>query len=288
MAVRISIVTPSYNQAAFLERTLRSVLSQREDIHQYIVLDGGSTDGSADIIHRFAPLGIDHWESREDAGQGDAIKRGFAMCTGDVLHWLNSDDVLLPGALRHVRGAFERNAALDVLTGWSVGVDDEDRIIEVRRRPHDSPRWARFGYLRVVQPSCFFTRRVYQAAGGIDPSLHCVLDTELWYRLMRASEEWGGVDAYIAAYRLHAATKGATMQQQYRSERLLLRQRHPEFIGRRLRHSIGRLAFYGSQILSGRMALQRRDEMSFHGRTLAEVFGSWADMKEPAAVSGPA
>jgi glycosyltransferase involved in cell wall biosynthesis len=288
MTVRISIVTPSYNQAAFLERTLQSVLSQRDHIHQYVVLDGGSADGSVDIIRRCAPAGIDHWESRPDAGQGDAIKRGFAMCDGDVLHWLNSDDALLPGALQQVRDAFEREPSMDVLTGWSIGIDHEDTIVEIRRRPHDSPRWARLGYLRVVQPSCFFTRRVYESTGGIDDSLHCVLDTELWYRLMRASERWGGIDAYLAAYRLHAATKGATMHQQYRRERATLKQRYPEFTGRRVRHAIGRFAFYGSQFLSGRMAAQRRDERAFRGRALAEVFGPCEPVRPAERITAPA
>ena len=288
MSVRISIVTPSYNQAAYLERTLRSVLSQREFIHQYIVLDGGSTDGSAEIIRRFAPAGIDHWESRRDDGQGDAIRRGFAMCDGDVLHWLNSDDVLLPGSLKEVREKFERDPQLDVVTGWSVGVDDADRIVEVRRRPADSPRWSRFGYLRIVQPSCFFTRRAYEQCGGIDAGLHCVLDTELWYRLMRTTPRWDGVNAYIAAYRLHAATKGATMRDQYERERAMIRAKYPEFIGRKFHHALGRLAFYGSQLLSGRMTAQRRDGNNFRGRTLDEVFGPPAPVRMPSSVSAPA
>jgi hypothetical protein len=183
---------------------------------------------------------------------------------------------------------FESEPALDVVTGWSLGIDDADRIVNVRRWPHDSPRWARLGYLRVVQPTCFFTRRVYEKSGGIDPSLHCVLDTELWYRLMRASDRWAGVDAYIAAYRLHAATKGATMREQYNHERQLLKQEYPEFIGRRVRHSVGRLAFYGSQIFSGRATSQRRDEREFRGRRLDDVFGPWSAVKEPAWTTAPA
>ncbi len=99
MSCKITIVTPSYNQAQFLEETLRSVLSQREQIHEYFVLDGGSTDGSAEIIRRYAEKGgIDYWHSRKDAGQADAIHQGFCRATGDWVAWLNSDDVYLPGA----------------------------------------------------------------------------------------------------------------------------------------------------------------------------------------------
>ena len=98
MSVKISIVTPSYNQAAYLDQTLRSVLSQRSLAHEFFVFDGGSTDGSVQIIENYADK-IDYWESQPDQGQSDAIHCGFQRATGDVLYWLNSDDVLLPNAL---------------------------------------------------------------------------------------------------------------------------------------------------------------------------------------------
>src|SRR5436305_2105639 len=108
MATTISVVTPSYNQVRYVEQTLRSVISQREDVHEYFVLDGGSTDGSADVIRRYAGR-IDYWVSEKDKGQSDAIHKGFSRATGDVLCWLNSDDLFLPGALRKVREAFDRH-----------------------------------------------------------------------------------------------------------------------------------------------------------------------------------
>src|SRR5687768_13987517 len=101
MSVSISVVTPSYNQAKYLEETLRSVISQRDQLHEYFVFDGGSTDGSAELIRKYTH-GIDYWQSEKDKGQSDAIHKGFGRATGDVLGWLNSDDVLLPGALAKV------------------------------------------------------------------------------------------------------------------------------------------------------------------------------------------
>ena len=100
--------------------------------------------------------------------------------------------------------------------------------MEVRRRVHDSPVWARWGYLRIAQPACVFSRRAYEACGGVDPTLHCVLDTDLWYRLMRVGRRWGGISAYLAAYRLHPLTKGATLIDQYRRERTDMGRKYPD------------------------------------------------------------
>src|SRR3954464_10650369 len=97
----LSIIPPSYNQAQFLDQTLRSVISQREQVHEYFVYDGGSTDGSRELIEKYSPQ-IDHWVSEKDAGQPDVLARGFARATGDYLAWVNSDDVYMPGALKRV------------------------------------------------------------------------------------------------------------------------------------------------------------------------------------------
>src|SRR4051812_44065291 len=104
---RVTVVTPSFNQGRFLEATLRSVLNQQYPDLEYIVLDGGSTDGSVDILRRYAAQ-LAYWHTRKDAGQADAIATGFEMATGEVLCWVNSDDILLPGALHRV-GAFFRD-----------------------------------------------------------------------------------------------------------------------------------------------------------------------------------
>lgn len=274
MSVKISIVTPSYNQAAYLEQTLRSVISQRSLAHEFFVLDGGSTDGSVQIIENYADK-IDYWVSQPDQGQSDAIHRGFQRATGDVLYWLNSDDVLLPNALQRVHETFDAHPELDVVTGYGVAIDSDDRIIKMHRRPHDSPWWAHLGYVRVRQPCCFFRRELYESVGGLDLNLHCVLDTELWYRMFRKRSLWGGVDAYLAAYRLHHQAKGSTLQEKYLQERNLIKQRYPELAARKLHHTIGRLAYYASQLTSGRTLASMRDMRRYCGRKLSDVFGDW-------------
>lgn len=275
MSIRISIVTPSYNQAAYLEETLRSVLSQRDLVHEFFVYDGGSTDGSVEIIEKYADA-IDHWVSEPDEGQSDAIHRGFTRATGEVLYWLNSDDVLLAGALRRVHEAFDARPGLDVVTGYGVGIDGGGRIVIMRRRPHDSPWWAHLGYARVHQPCCFFRRSFYESVGGLDKDLVCTLDTDLWYRMFRKSARWGGVAAYLAAYRIHPEAKGSTLLERYRQERQLMKQRYPELTKSNVKHTVGRFAYYVSQFSSGRTWASMRDRWQHRGRKLTDVFGDWS------------
>jgi len=270
MSVRISVITPSFNQGEFLEETLRSVLDQRGEIHEFFVVDGGSTDGSVEIIEKYAGE-VDWWVSEADSGQCEAIHKGFKRATGDVLYWINSDDVLLPGAIRRVREVFERQREVGVVSGWGVPIDGEGRIIGLKRRPHDSPGWARWGYCRVVQPCTFFKRKLYERVGGLDHDLHCVLDTELWYKFFRDGAAWAGVDGYLAAYRLHGEAKGSTMGEEYKKERDLMKERYPELVGRKGRHTLGRVAYYVDQIMSGRPLATRRDRRLFVGKFLQDV-----------------
>ncbi len=270
MSIKISVITPSYNQAAYLERTLRSILDQRDLIHEFFVLDGGSDDGSVEIIKKYAGS-IDHWVSEPDKGQGDAIHRGFCMATGDVLYWLNSDDVLLPKAMESVHATFSAHPQLEVVTGYGVAIDSEDRIVQMRRQVHDSLTWAQLGFLRIHQPCCFFRRETYEGSGGLDLDLHCVLDTDLWYKFFTQKARFGGIDAYVAAYRIHPEAKGSTLHERYRKERLLMRQRYPHLCNRPLPHALGRIAYYGSQLTSGRTAASVRD-MRHRGKKLQEVF----------------
>lgn len=272
--MRLSIVTPSYNQGLYIEETLRSVISQREYIHEYFVLDGGSDDESVEIIERYAPW-IDHWTSQKDQGQADAIKRGFEMATGDILYWLNSDDLLLPGALKRAQEVFTRLPLTDVLTGYAAAVDENTCILDMNRRPHDSPNWNRFGYLRVHQPTCFIRAETYREAGGLDPQYQCVLDTELWYRLMAATANWAHADAFMAAYRIHPEMKGQRLTELYKKEREMLRHRYPNARVNPVYYNFGRIGFYASQIWSGRMQQNSKNRTHERGKPLTSVFGNW-------------
>ena len=274
MSCTITVVTPSFNQAQFLEETLRSVLSQREQAHEYFVIDGGSTDGSAEIIHQYADRGgIDFWVSEKDSGQAEAIQKGFSRATGDVLAWLNSDDVYLPGALAQVRAAFDAHPEWDALTAYHVRMDAESRILSAHRIPGENPRLARWGMHHVNQQTCFFRRSLYERVGPIDRSLHCVLDTELWSRMFDAGATWGHIPRYLAGFRQHAAAKGSSWSEAYPREEQWMRDHYPQYNADTMKHRLGILAYRATQVLSGRHLRAASETGRWRGKTLDEVFG---------------
>jgi glycosyltransferase involved in cell wall biosynthesis len=276
VSTRITVVTPSYNQAQFLDETLRSVLCQRDMIHEYFVFDGGSTDGSVEIIKKYERC-IDAWVSEKDNGQSDAIHKGFKRATGDVLCWLNSDDVFLPGALRRVRDAFDRHPEWDVLTGYHVRIDEHTRIKSLHRSPRESRFKASLGIVRVAQQACFFRRSLYENVGGLRPDLHCVLDTELWVRMFDAGARWGHIPQYLAGYRWHslAKTVGTKWATRLQDEHRWLCETHPRFSDLRMRTKLAVPLYRLSQILSGRYPRALIETRRWRGKKLTEVFGDW-------------
>jgi len=278
---KITVVTPSYNQGKYLEETLRSVLSQRQFIHEYFVLDGGSTDGSAEIIRRYAERGgIDYWQSQKDKGQSDAIHQGFMRATGDYIAWLNSDDVLLPGALRRVREALENNPEWDALTGYHVRIDAESRIISMYRIPRESSTLAWWGVSHISQQTCFFKKSLYERVGGLNLSLHCCMDTELWFRMFKADAKFGHIPEYLAAFRVHDEGKGSSWLKEYREESRWVHQNYPQYT-ESARQYIGLNYYRLSQILSGRHRKAQRETRQNRGRKIADVFGDWQLPEHP-------
>jgi len=272
MTPTITVVTPSYNQARFLKETLESIRAQHPDVHEHFVFDGGSTDASAEII-RAHEAHLACWESAKDNGQADAIAKGFARATGDILCWLNSDDVFLPGALARVRAAFACHPDWDVLTAWHVQMDAGSRVLAAWRMPAESEALARAGVMHVCQQTCFFRRALYERVGGLDTALHCVMDRDLWLRFFRAGAVWGHIPAYLAGFRQHAETKNATWTAKYEEERQLARRRYPEFPqGRGVRSIPGRAWHAASMAASGRLLAQWYDTRRLRGRLLSEVF----------------
>jgi len=204
---RLSIITPSYNQAAFVERTIRSVLDQRYENLEYIVVDGGSTDGSVEIIERFADR-LAWWVSEPDAGQTDALNKGLARATGDVVAYINSDDYYLPGAFDAAIEAFEGTQALWVV-GASRFVDAQGRLTEVWRpeAPPGRRHWWILGPWGVPQPSTFWRREVFERFGGFREDMHYVFDTEYGIRLALAGELPGLIDRELAVRVVHPEAK---------------------------------------------------------------------------------
>ncbi len=180
---RITIVTPSFNQAPYLEQTIKSVLDQDYPNLEYFVFDAGSQDGSADLIRRYADR-LAHHEIAPDRGQSDAIEKGWRRATGDILCWLNSDDYFLPGALQVAGQAFRADPQLVMLCGAIAIVDEQGRPLRHKRPPAmTAERLLPWGGVP-GQAAVFLHRRVFDEIGGPRVDLHYVLDWELWLRVL--------------------------------------------------------------------------------------------------------
>lgn len=267
----LSVVTPSYNQARYLRETLASVLSQRDEVHEYFVLDGGSTDGSAQIIEELTPCGIDWWVSEPDGGQSRAIHRGFTRATGDILFWINSDDVVLPGAFRAVREAFANNPDFQVITGHSVWIDGEGSILKAYRSRCEDIRWVNRRIYSVCQQTCFFRSDLYEKVGGLNVDLHCVMDTDLWFRFHQARARWGLVPSFLGAFRKHEATKGSTWVREYSAEGEYLKHTYPGWFDPGQTPLEGMALHWLDGTLSGRFLRNYVTTRQLRGRPLTEL-----------------
>jgi len=204
----VSVVTPSFNQAEFLPRTIESVLGQDYPHVEYLILDGGSTDGSAHIIREHRDR-LAYWASEPDGGQADAINSGWQRSRGDILAWLNSDDTYEPGAISAVVQAFERNAALDLVAGDCQVIDRQDRYVQ------DLPAselegWSILSGNSLPQPGLFFRRSAVKSAGWLDTSLRYVFDWGLLLRLWLNGCSSYHLSRYVANFRVWGASKTAS------------------------------------------------------------------------------
>lgn len=203
---RIALVTPSFQQADFIERTLDSVLEQRYPALEYVVQDGGSTDGTAEILRKY-DASLHRWVSERDGGQTQAINRGFRGTSGEIMAWLNSDDLLLPGALHFVADYFRRHPAVDAVYGHRVLIDEEDR--EIGRwvvPPHDGKvlTWADY----VPQETLFWRRRLWERVGGrVDEDFQFAMDWDLLLRFQEAGGRIVRVPRFLGAFRVHTRQK---------------------------------------------------------------------------------
>ena len=229
---RISIVTPSLNQAAFLPRTLESVLSQQGDFElELLVQDGGSTDGTAEILRRYEGRVLARVE--KDTGQADAVNRGLRRATGDLVGWLNSDDLLLPGALARVAAAFASSPTAAWLHGSCEMVDEHDRPI--RKWIAAYKDWRCRHYSRrallvenfVSQMTVFWRRSAMERVGLLDESLRYTMDYEYWLRLSALGDPLF-VPERIAAFRWYTSSKsGAQFEQQFAEDHAVFTRHAP-------------------------------------------------------------
>lgn len=205
----VTVVTPSFNQARFLGAAIESVLSQDYPRIEYIVLDGGSTDGSVDILRRYEDR-LAAWASEPDRGQTEAINRGFAMARGEILAWLNSDDLYFPGAVREAVAFLQAHPEVGMVHGAAYYVDEVG--VPVGRFPSSDTdhRALRRGAPRIAQQASFFRSTVWRMVGPLDPTFYYAMDYDLWIRIS-AVTTLAYVPRVWAGFRLHGSSKSMTV-----------------------------------------------------------------------------
>lgn len=205
----VSIVTPSYNQGKFLEETVLSVLNQSYPNLEYIVIDGGSTDGSGKIIRQYEDR-LAYWVSEPDRGQAHAINKGFAQANGQIMGWLNSDDLLCSKAVARVVDAFVKEPTLNVVCGFRKVIDKSGKVSGYLAHPPAIDdvlkRWC-----IIAQETVFWRRRVWEHLGPLNEEFTYTMDYEYWQRMLANGYQFGLLPYFLGYFRGHEASKGATM-----------------------------------------------------------------------------
>lgn len=223
-APAVSIVTPSYEQGRYLERTIYSVLNQNYPRLEYVVQDGGSSDETGEVLERYDGE-LSHWASEPDDGQADAINRGFAHTGGEIMAYLNSDDLLLPGSIAYVANYFATHPDVDAVYGHRILIDEHDRHIgSWVLPPHDGETLTVADY--IPQETLFWRRDLWDRAGGrIDPSMRFALDWDLLLRFRDVGAKMVRLPRFLGAFRVHDEQKTTRQLEVCEAETQILQRR---------------------------------------------------------------
>ncbi len=222
---RISVSTPSFNQAPYIEQCIRSVQEQDYPDVEHIIFDGGSTDGTLDVLRRYD--GVVRWKSEPDKGQSDAINKGFRAATGDIVGWINSDDWYCRGAFRAVADYFATHPETDFVYGNNLFTDADGQVLRRYRTMPYRWEWLLWTGLLIPQPGFFVRRSVLADCGLVDVALHNVMDFEWWLRIARKHPPHF-IDRYLAFFRVHANSLSGSgrLDHRWHSERWTSQQKH--------------------------------------------------------------
>lgn len=231
---KISIITPSYNQGKYIEETIRSIINQNYPNLEYIIIDGGSTDNSVEIIRKYSEH-LTYWVSKKDNGQTHAINKGFEMATGDIIAWLNSDDVYCEGALLAVSEYFESHPECQWLAG-NVLLMEANGHVYIRKYPNSSRWLEKLAMFSIYQPNVFLRKSILSNIGFLKEEFHMTMDYE-WFCRIAKKYPIHIIDKDLAKFRYHSNSKSSSApntinQQLYHKEVLIIiRQCHSKFVG---------------------------------------------------------
>lgn len=230
--MKISVITPSYNQAQYIERTMKSVLSQDYTDIEYIVMDGGSTDGTVDVIKKYSDQ-ISYWRSEKDSGQSEAINKGLKKATGEVVAFINSDDTYEPGALSAVAKFFQDNPEARWAYGMCRIVSSEDKEIRKAITWYKNQLLKKYSYAKLLsenfisQPATFWRRGLHEEFGFFDEKDHWCMDYEFWLRIGKRYPA-GVINRYLADFRYHLDSKSGQEDKTKFQEELRIAKRYSE------------------------------------------------------------
>lgn len=206
MLPKITIITPSFNQGDYIEETILSIINQEYPNLEYIIIDGGSTDNTVEIIKKYEKQ-ITYWVSEKDSGQSNAINKGLKFATGDIVNWINSDDLLLPGSLTTIAQKFNENPDAIMIHGRIAYFGSSNYYSQNLPEKNLKTRYA--AHICMPQPACFFKMQLIKEQGLLDESLHFSMDTDLYMRAA-LNYEIIQINDVLAKFRLHATSKSVS------------------------------------------------------------------------------
>jgi len=223
---KISIVTPSFNQAQFLEKSILSVINQNYPNLEYIIIDGGSTDGSTDIIKKYEK-NLTYWVSEKDSGQSEALNKGFEKCTGEIQAYLNSDDIILNGILEKVGSVFLNFPEVDFVYGHTFVINEFDDILKLSIALPYKLKENLNGVFSIPQQSAFWKKWIYDEVDGFNINNHSCMDGEFFAYVGTLNTTFHLIDEPLSAFRLHSNSK--TMDKKKYSKEIYTKD-HYEYI----------------------------------------------------------
>jgi len=235
--MKVSIIVPSLNQGHFIERTILSILGQKCPDTEIIIIDGGSTDDTVAIIKKYEKV-LSYWVSEEDRGQSHALNKGLKVCSGDLIAWLNSDDIYLPNVFQELAQVVDDSPQYDIYYANRINVDADDRFMRkvtyARSAPGFMTFFAKYRGLTLCSQASFFRESVFRDVGGFDEDFDIVMDLDFFYRCILDRKKFHYTNSVWGAWREHGATKtGGSFEQDPRrlTERELFLKKHKLYRG---------------------------------------------------------